>query len=159
MKTILLTQGKFALVDDEDYESLLQFNWCAAKTGRRVYAVTRVRGVGGKWTTLSMHRFLLPDSKEVDHRNGDGLDNRRKNIRAATGQENQRGFKRKKIGASSQFRGVHWHKGGNKWQALIKISEKRSHLGLFVDEEDAARAYDAAAKKFFGEFANLNFLV
>lgn len=157
MKKIPLTQGKFAIVDDEDYESLLQFKWHAHKIGRRIYAETAVHGIGGKWIGLYMHRFLLPDSKEADHRNGDGLDNRRENLRTATSQENKRGFQRKKIGASSRFRGVIWRNDRNKWRAQITVSGKKIYLGFFRDEKDAAKAYDAAARKFFGSFACPNF--
>ena len=91
----------------------------------------------------------------TDHRNGNGLDNRRANLRICTLSEN-RMSSRKREGCSSQYKGIAWDKYRQKWQAYINVDGKRQHLGRFEDEREAARAYDQAAKKRFGNFARLN---
>lgn len=158
MKTIPLTQGKVALVDDADYAAVSQFKWCAMKIGRRFYAVRNVRRPDGKVANQYMHRFLMPGAAEVDHINGDGLNNSRENnLRSVTTRQNRQAFKRKAAGKTSKFRGVSWRKERGKWRAHIQVYGKFVHLGTFSNEIDAARAYDAAALKYFGEFAHLNF--
>lgn len=157
MKTIPLTQGFVALVDDADFEAVSQFSWCAHLIGRGVYVTRGVRNADGKWVTQRLHQFLLPGVSRIDHRDGDGLNNQRENLRPATYKQNIRGFRHKKVGASSKFRGVGLHKRFGKWQAFIGVDYKQIHLGFFADEVDAARAYDSAARKFFGDFASLNF--
>lgn len=159
MKKIPLTQGKFALVNDEDYESLQKYKWHAHRQRRRIYAMTNIRGMEGKRTKRPMHRLLLPSAEQVDHMNGNGLDNRRENLRAATQQENSRGFRQQKIATTSKFRGVCWRKDTRKWSSYIWVSGKRIHLGLFEDEKDAARAYNDAAQKFFGGFTSLSLIL
>jgi HNH endonuclease len=154
MKRIELSQGKFALVDDADYPSVSKFRWYASRTGRRVYAVRNLKK--GESGSRLLHRFLIPSQIEIDHRDGDGLNCQRRNLRPATKQENQRGFRRKAAGASSRFRGVSWHRGENKWRATITINYKDIHLGYFQDEILAAKKYNQAARKFFGEFASPN---
>jgi hypothetical protein len=146
MKRIPLTQGKFALVDDRDYWLVRQFKWCAQKAGRSWYASARA-GMGH----ILLHRLLAGFPPfHLDHRNGDGLDNRRRNLRPATPQENAMN---KKIPShnTSGFRGVSWHKPSKKWIAHIM----NTHLGLFSSPILAHRAYVVAAKKHFGEFARL----
>jgi len=155
MKTIQLTQGKVALVDDADYEWLNQYKWHAIKDHNTWYAV---RGISrnGSYTTISMHRVILGlepgDKRETDHKNHNGLDNRQDNIRICTHSQNQQNKSLQK-NHSSQFKGVRWHKRCNKWQTQIG----HKYLGLFTSEVEAAKAYDAAAKEYFGEFALLNF--
>jgi len=92
----------------------------------------------------------------VDHKNGNGLDNRKFNLRICTRSQNQQN-KKKPISNTSGFKGVAWSKAANKWCAYIAVNKERIHLGLFVDPKEAARAYDTAARKFFGEFARPNF--
>jgi len=157
MKTIPLTQGKVALVDDADFEKVRGHTWCAHKIERCFYAATNIRKPDGTGTMIHMHCLLLPGSKRVDHKNGDGLDNQRKNLRAASNAENCRAFKRKQANTSSIYRGVRWHTLRQKWTAQLFTNKKQWHLGYFKKEQDAARAYDAAAKQFFGEFASPNF--
>jgi len=105
-----------------------------------------------------MHRLILnpPAGITIDHINGNGLDNRRENLRLAGRGQNQcnRG---KQSNNTSGFKGVTWHKNLNKWEAGISISGKRYHVGFYKTPEAAARAYDDAAKKYHGEFARLNF--
>jgi hypothetical protein len=102
-----------------------------------------------------IHRLVLPDAKQINHINGNGLDNRRENLRSVTSAENHRNS-RKRTRATSQFKGVHWLVQGKKWRAMIYVNGKQRHLGCFARETDAALAYDVAARKHFGEFARPN---
>jgi hypothetical protein len=105
-----------------------------------------------------MHRQLLgltDPSEQVDHRNHDGLDNRRENLRPCTNQQNQHN-QRKRAGCTSRYKGVHWDFRNGSWRAAIKAEGRTIHLGRFQDEDDAARAYDDAARRLFGEFALTN---
>lgn len=157
MKTIPLTQGYFATVDDADYPAVLAHKWYAHRMGRRVYAERHIRRPDGSRTTQCLHQFLMPNAESVDHINGDERNNCRENLRAATTQQNTRGFQRKPIGTSSRFRGVGWHSRDLRWVSRIRVNGKLFHLGYFSVEESAARAYDAAAREHFGEFACPNF--
>lgn len=159
MKTIPLTQGKVALVDDADYEAVNAHKWRAVKGGRGVYASRSIRKPDGKWTTQSMHQFLMPGVARIDHRDGNGLNNQRYNIRPATWEQNGRGFQHKRLGTTSKFRGVSWQKQCRKWWAQLEVAGKKVHIGLFESEFDAALAYDAAARHYFGEYASPNFQV
>jgi hypothetical protein len=152
MKTIQLTRGKVALVDDEDHEYLSQWKWYALKTKNAFYAVRAVRTPTGQKAVL-MHRAILrcPQGKETDHIDHDGLNNQRSNLRICTKAENM--HNRRPQGGASRFKGVVWSKVGHKWAARIK----HTYLGLFTDEVDAARAYDRAARELFGAFARPNF--
>ena len=156
MKEIELSQGKVALVDDEDYEYLNQWKWCALKSHNVYYAVRTVRH-DNMQTTQCMHRLILncPSGMKDDHRNGDGLDNRRDNLRICTNAENIHNSRVQSRNKSSRFKGVHLHKA--KWCSRIKVNGVKIHLGYFISEYAAADAYDLAAKKYFGEFARLNF--
>lgn len=160
MIEIPLTQGKVALIDDEDYELVSKHKWCAAKNGTTFYAQTVFR-VNGKHKCILMHRLILGlafgDKCHGDHRDGNGLDNRRANLRIAIGGQNQRN-RRPTTNNSSRFKGVHLSKGGKLWRAEIGFNRKNHYIGLFKDEEEAARAYNAAALKHHGEFARLNIL-
>lgn len=156
MKKIPLTQGKFAIVDDKDYEMLSQHKWYAHKGGRTYYAYGHTRD-GTKLHTVIMHRAILRPRQglQIDHCDGNGLNNQRDNLRPCTQSQNQ--HNRKAQGGSSKYKGVYLQKPPNKWQSRITVDGKMIYLGLFTDEADAARAYDAKAKAFFGEFACLNF--
>ncbi len=157
MREIQLSQGKVALVDDEDFEDLAQYRWNVAKRKKALYVVRHSQLDTGKRTMLYMHRQLLeaPKGLECDHINGNGLDNRRANLRLCTHAQNQ--YNRKSRGGSSRYKGVFLFKAPNTWQAFIDASHKRSHLGYFRNEIEAALAYDAAARELHGEFAWLNF--
>lgn len=145
-------------MDDSDLPHVSGLTWTAIRRGRQFYAEGYVPGRG----KVLMHRYLLgltDPRTRTDHENGDGLDNQRDNIRPATGLENSRGFRHKRSGASSQYRGVCWDKQYLKWRATIKSGPRMKFLGLFESERSAAEAYDAAAIKFFGAFASPNFPV
>jgi len=149
MKEIRLKNSdKVALVDDDDYERLSQFVWRFQKGRQTGYAV---RGDG-----ILMHSEVLGTALEVDHVNRNGLDNRKVNLRHATPSQQQankiKGNWRK---FTSKYKGVHFYQ--NRWQATICKNKKKIYLGRFLDEVDAARAYDRAAIELFGEFAATNF--
>ena len=150
-KTIPLTKGKEAIVSDSDYEWLSQHSWHAHSEG---YAVGRLRGQGE--SKVFMHRAITEPlaGREVDHINGDRLDNRRENLRLVT--RSQQNMNQSPRGGSSRFKGVSWFCHQDIWQAKIKIDGKQIHLGHYSIEEDAARAYNEAAREMFGEFALLN---
>jgi hypothetical protein len=153
MKQIPLTQGRFALVDDADFEWLNQWKWCALKKSNTFYAVRGNKGI-------RMHRLILGmvpgDRRLADHRNCEGLDNQRHNLRECSHAENSRNA-RKTSKASSRFKGVTWHSIGKKWQVSIQIDGKNKNLGLYADEIEGAEIYDLAAREIYGEFARLNF--
>lgn len=154
MKTIQLTQGKVALVDDEDFERLSEHKWLAVRGYKETfYAARRVSK-----KTVYMHWIVLdvpiPSHIEVDHIDGDGLNNQLSNLRLATRQENSRNM-RKPESNTSGVKGVVWHKKGKKWQAQIKTNGKNIYLGLFTSKEDAYKAYCEACVKHHGEFARV----
>ena len=152
-RSVPLTQGALALVDDADYAALTQMgNWCLSNRG---YAVHYTR-IDGQRKVLFMHRVIMaaPPQLQVDHINRDRLDNRRANLRFATRSQNQanKGLQRNN---SSRFKGVSWNKG--RWEARIRYNGARLYLGRFDDPVLAARAYDALSRYLYADFAGLNF--
>ncbi len=156
MKRISLTQGKFALVDDEDFDRIDQYNWHFDK-----YAMRGVGIPGSKRTKhVRMAQEILNTSEIVDHKDGSTLNNQKNNLRIATEIQNLQNRRKTKSKVTSKYKGVSKHR--EKWRALIypqnvfgesiKIS-----LGIFVIKEEAAKAYDKAARYHFEEFAALNF--
>jgi hypothetical protein len=156
-KLIPLTQGLFTTVDEADYPYLSQFKWHADKRNKTFYARGYV-GEKGKKAKRYMHRVITNASEEmeVDHEDHDGLNNRRYNIRVCTHHQNQMGQDSVR-GTSSQFKGVTWQKKKGKWRTQIMYEKKLINLGYFLDEIEAAKAYDKKAKELFGEFAKFNF--
>lgn len=156
MKKIPLTRGQFAMVDDSDFEYLNQFKWHAFKGKHTFYAARKFK----RDTTVLMHRFLLqaPKGMEGDHKDGDGLNNQRSNLRVATISQNRGNHVRKNPNSTSKFKGVSWNSNQKKWVATIQVNKKPMWLGFHVDEQDAAKAYDRAAIEHFKEFASPNFL-
>lgn len=158
MKQIPLTQEKFAIVDDEDYERINQYKWYARKGGNTYYAMRAMPIQNSKQQWVFMHKEILglPKSIETDHRNGYGLDNRKANLRPATHQQNQWNQQSHYKG-TSQYKGVCWNKLSKKWVAYIELNGKQYHLGCFDNEIEAAKVYDRKAIEWFGEFARTNF--
>lgn len=156
MKTIQLTRGLSAVVDDVHFEWLRGFRWHADSGGSGVW-YARAYVNGGCNSAVRMHRLILgaPRGIIVDHINGDGLDNRRVNLRIVSHKDNTTA-KRKSPG-TSRYKGVSWVKCDAKWRAQIAVAGKNRTLGRFDDEGDAARFYDAAARRLHGRFATLNF--
>ena len=160
-KEIPLTQGKIALVDDEDYERVNQYKWCAVRYGDNFYA-NRNGGKAGKLNRtfiVKMHREVLGDPADmiVDHINHNGLDNRKANLRIVTKEQNLWNSRKNISYGTSIYKGVTFFKRDNRWRAYITYKKKHIFIGSFPDEQAAAKAYDEKAKQLFGEFAYLNF--
>jgi hypothetical protein len=152
MQIIPLTQGRYAIVDDCDWLPLmLMGKWCYSE-GYAVRCSPKVK----------MHRAILElaghdlTGLDVDHKSGEGLDNRIVNLRPATHAENVANS-RKRSDSTSGFKGVSYFKRTRKWRVQIRVKGKQTHVGYFTDKIEAAKAYDAAALTHFGEFARLNF--
>lgn len=156
VREIKLNHGKVTLVDDEDYERVSALKWFARYWDGRWY-VYRCVWRDGRSRTVHLHRFILnpPDDVEVDHRFGDGLDNRRANLRTATRSQNACN-RPKHSNNTSGFKGVVRLPSG-RWAAQIGVRRQHFHLGVFTSAEEAARAYDQKATELHGEFARLNF--
>lgn len=153
MKEIPLSKGYVAIVDDEDYERVSKYKWCAVKTKNFVYAVRSYE----RHKLIYMHRFILniSDNKDTDHRDGDGLNNRRLNIRASTRSQNNCN-RRKPRSNTSGYKGVSWNKKADKWKVTIGLHKQSIHLGMFANLKDASQAYIKVAKKYHGEFARIS---
>lgn len=163
MKTIPLSKGKFALVDDEDWEWLSQWKWHASESKRirlpSMWYARRQEGHAGP--VVYMHREICirsgkSPSSLFDHRDRNGLNNRRANLRECSKSQNGAN-QRKRPRTRSIFKGAHWYKRLGMWHAVLTCDGVHHSLGYFNNDEEAARAYDAAAKIYFGEFAKLNF--
>lgn len=155
MKQIPLTQGKVAIVDDEDYEWLSRWKWYYFDEG---YAARNDRREKGKRKTILMHRVIMKTLKNmlVDHMNHDGLDNQKSNLRNCTHDRNLQNRLINKNNKSG-YKGVCWHKCSKKWVASIRFNGKGIHIGCYPSREQSARAYDKAARELFGDFAKTNF--
>ena len=165
MKKIILNgnngKGKFALVDDENFEVLNKKKWHLSKLGY-AYNQIYVKGSGRKNQKsigTYMHRLIMEPSQnlDIDHINGDKLDNQRNNLRIVTMSQNLMNSKIR-IDNRSGFKGVQWHKQTKSWRARIRVNNKSISLGLFKNLIEAALAYNNAAIRYFGEFARLNII-
>ena len=158
-RRIPLTQDRFAIVDPQDYPRLSRYKWrlCRTKGKNVLYAERSVRLPGGRYSRLLMHRQLIkaPEGYVIDHINGNGLDNRRANLRLATVAQNA--WNSRKRNPHSGYKGVCFASDKGLWRAAIVCHGRRIHLGYFKDKITAAKAYDSAAIKYYGEFAKPNF--
>lgn len=152
---IPLTRGKFAIIDRDDLEFIMRYDWVYSKSGgpRSEYA----RSSGRR--CIRMHSYIMncPEGMVVDHKNGDGLDNRKSNLRICTDLQN-RSNQRKKLSTINKYKGIKKRPNGN-WTVYISHDNKRICAGTFDTELKAALAYDKKAIELKGEFANLNFKV
>ena len=158
MKEIKLTRGKIALVDDSDYEWLNQWKWYASPSGKLFYAERMLPRGSGKRQRIKMHQAIM-GMKGVDHKNGNGCDNQRGNMRTCTHQQNCMN-RRKQAGCAFKHKGV-FHDRRRKtrpYGSQIRINYKLRFLGYFATQEESALAYNKAATKLFGEFARINIL-
>lgn len=154
---IKLTQGQETCVDLPDWTTVRAYRWCALeRKNGGFYAVTNLPRAGIKSRFSRYLHQLIFGAKGPDHRDGDGLNNLRSNLRKASKSQNAANSL-KREGYSSPFRGVSFRKDKGKWQARVRVERVRKHIGYFTDEQEAARAYDCAALEHFGEFAKLNF--
>lgn len=149
MKEIKLTQGKVAIVDDEDYERINKHKWCCIGG----YAG---RNINGKHYYLHWEIIGKPKKGlEIDHTNKNKLDNRKSNLRICNRSQNNRNVFTNKSNKSG-YKGVIWLKQNKKWMAQITFNYKRIYLGLFTNKLDAAKAYNDAARRYHKEFSSLN---
>jgi len=162
MRAIHLTQGKVAIVDDADYKFLNQYKWYALKRGYTYYAMRYARKSDLQKGPIIMHKVILnaigaDGMVETDHINGNGLDNRRSNLRACNTAQNQWN-QRLRSDNKTGFKGVRIDKrsGVNPFIVLIRVNKKRIYIGCYQTAEEAARMYDVAAIKHHGEFAMTN---
>lgn len=157
-KLIKLTQGKFAIVDDEDFEYLNQWKWHVSKKRNTYYAQRNVFAAKGKQKTILMHRLLIKPDKGfgTDHINRNGLDNRRENLRQCTRSQNAQNAKLRSDNTSG-YKGVTYSKTNKGYVVFIRVKGKRKYLGCFNTATEAARIYDENALIYHGEFAMINF--
>jgi len=159
-RRIYLGDEEWTIVDGDVYYRLGHLKWqIKGNRGRKFYAVRFAKIGPGRTKLLNLHRVITnaPKGLIVDHKNGCSLDNRRDNLRLATASQNCQNVPKRKKNTSSRFIGVSFDKEHRKWRAAISYQGKKIWLGYFDNEIDAACAYDAAARKYYGEFARLNF--
>ena len=160
MEKIKLTRNQFTIVDDDDYYRVNQFKWRAnySSSVKKYYAIKElyICTCHSKRYRMNihLHKYIMncPDNMQVDHINGDTLDNRKSNLRICTHQQNNWNKKPANVKKTSKFIGVCWCKNNKTWRANIKINNRQTHLGYFKTEIDAAKQYNKIAKKIRGEF-------
>ncbi|MHC4462083.1 MAG: AP2 domain-containing protein [Planctomycetota bacterium] len=153
---LAIGRGHYAILDIEDVMNIITKRWCATKHGNTYYAHRHT----SKENVYMHHEIMgvIGQKKEVDHINGNGLDNRKSNLRICSHQENCRNRKKHKKDTSSKYKGVSWSKDAKKWRVqIVDTTGKEKCIGSFESEIEAAKAYDEAALKMFGNFASFNF--
>ncbi|MFC1782116.1 HNH endonuclease [Planctomycetota bacterium] len=165
MKFLPLTQGFYAIVDNEEYERLSQWKWRVQRSGQKIYVVRTMYSPGGKKKTQTLHREVLNMRRNIpgmviDHADGNTLDNRRQNLRLCTYSQNAINQPPRRGKQTSKYKGVRFRRTEphvkKPWMATIHCKGKRYHLGNFFDEFSAVKAYNSAAYRLFGKFAYLN---
>lgn len=153
MIEVPLGNGGVTTIDNTDWDLVSQYTWYKETMDDVSYARTSVNG-----QTIRMHSLLYPAPKglETDHKDMNGLNNQRRNLRFCTRQQNSAN-KPKRVGTSSRYKGVSWNINRNHWNSLIKVNYKVINLGTYRDEVEAAKAYDRAAIFYFGDYARINF--
>ena len=155
MKAVVLTKGKIAIVDDDDFDEIAKHKWyynCG-------YAKRHTRlGKGGKREVFLMHRVIAktPAGMDTDHKNHDKLDNRKENLRCCLHSQNMANTRKYSVNKSG-YKGVYWAKHTKKWRAQIRLKSVKIHVGYFHTKEASAAAYDRKAKEIWGEFAKTNY--
>jgi len=155
-RRIPLTRGKYAIVDPDDYDGLSQYKWQAYKSRNTFYAARfGRRGKDSKRKCYPMHRDVMEiaEGKVCDHISGDGLDNRKANLREASCAENGWNSGKGRVRSRSRYKGLAWDRRFGKWEVRISVNGRRIYIGRFEDESAAARAYDCAAVAYHGRYA------
>lgn len=153
MKTINLTKGKVAQVSDEDYDRVACLSWHALQ-GKTTWYAVHGRRVGKKMQSIYLHKFILGigDGQEGDHRDRDGLNNQRENLRVCTTTQNQYNRRKYKTGLTSRHKGVSIERRSGKWKLQINVHGKQVYVGLFPTEDEAGRCYNRLTKALYGDF-------
>lgn len=153
MKTIQLTQGKVAIIDDEDYEKVCTKKWYAHKRTGKYYAESG--GINGRYM---LHIFVmgLENGVLLDHKDGDSLNNQKENLRVCTRQQNSYNKKPYSTAPIAGIKGISLNKKSKRWRAQIQKDKKKIYIGVYSNYLDAAKAYNEKAIELFGEFSQLN---
>lgn len=150
---------KEIIIDVEDWDKVKQYRWfCDCKNGGKTFYVRANKWSRNKRKNVYLHRLILGSdnsANDIDHKNGNACDNRKENLRECLHSENM-GNQKFRVNNTSGFKGVFWHGLTRKWKAQIKVDYKSIHIGLFKTKEDAARAYNNAARQYYGKFACIN---
>lgn len=158
MKFIPLGRGFFAKVDDADFERVNQFKWHSRgykNKGTKIRYAVRSVWNGKTFDKIYLHHFIFGDKLKRDHRNGDGLDNQRENLRLCNNSDNSRNRSMARNNTSG-LKGVSWHNHTGKWRASLSINDRHVSLGVYDDKIHAAKVYDGISVLIFGEFAKTN---
>jgi hypothetical protein len=151
--------NKEVIIDIEDWDKVRQYRWyCDYKNDGKTFYVRAGKWSNNKCKPVYLHRFILgcdDCNVDIDHKNGDGCNNKKENLRSCAHSENM-GNQKLRVNNKSGHKGVFWRELNKKWSAQIKVNYKHIYLGLFCNKEDAAHAYNVAAVKYFGKFALIN---
>lgn len=155
MRTIKTTKGQSYKICDCHYDMTKGWKWTAFTGGRdKRYYMVRRELIDGRQKTILLHRWVMgmPEGMIVDHINGNGLDNRCKNLRVCTQSQNNANQKGAKHNSKSGHKGVYWHKAAQKWCAEVVFDYKKHYLGVYKNKLDAVEAYNKKAKELYGDF-------